>query len=113
MHNLYLLQDVDHSQSGPPTPVPSKNRSSRSRKVNDDMDNDVLTTAVSSLNELVKSHTASQQELKFKEFHAELDQILGQLPFMDATKLSMDIMRQANEYMQKYIDDNSFELLTV
>lgn len=51
---------------------------------------------------MAKSHGNHDSDLKFKELHAELDKILDKLPFMDAMKLSMDIMQRASEFLKSF-----------
>lgn len=74
-----------------------KNRS-RSHKSNDEIDV-TFSSVASSLSKLVECHTTSQ-ELKFKEFHEELNSILRQLPFMTAMKFSLEVMQQAKDLLK-------------
>lgn len=102
------------SQTLTPTSVtPNIIRSGRSQKHNSDVDN-TLSSVASSLSKLVESHTAgtvksTEPGLKFKELHSELDKVLCQLPFMDAMKLSMEIMQRANEFLQTFKNQEALD----
>lgn len=101
-------QSFTQTQMTPTTS--SKSRSGRSQKNNDDsLDNGVLSTVATSLTKLVEHHTTAQPGLKFKEFHDELDKLLSQLPFMEALKLSMEIMQRANDFVKTFTAQQTFE----
>lgn len=88
--------------------TPGKRRSNKSQRTEDRdalYDNTMIAVA-SSLSKFVDSHTADKNELKFKEFHKELDKILQQLPFMDALKFNLDTMERANNLLKTKMNQN-------
>lgn len=74
----------------------------------DKMFDNTLLSVASSLSKLVDSQTSSHQtELKFKEFHEELDKILRQLPFMTAMEFNLSVMRNASALLENEKAKNS------
>ncbi|XP_058818704.1 uncharacterized protein LOC131682979 [Topomyia yanbarensis] len=75
-------------------------RTSRSRKGDEANLDMTLITLATSVSEFVSSRS-SQKEYKFKEFHGELDNILCELPFIEAMKFNICVLEQANELLEK------------
>lgn len=99
-------------QSGTPSSSQSslftsgKRRSNRSQRNEDALYDNTMISVASSLSKLVESHTAGKKELKFKEFHEELDKILQKLPFMEALKFNLDTMERANHLLNAQANQN-------
>lgn len=104
-------QSMTPTSNTPTTSVSNKNRSGRSQKNNDDLDN-TLSTVASTLNKLVESHTTAQPVLKFKELHDHLDKALCELPLMDGMKLSIELMQRADDFVQTFKAQNTFQNMT-
>lgn len=64
----------------------------------------VMSTSVSKMCDYFSAPVQheQQQQLKFKEFHAAMNDILVQLPYIEATRVTLDCMERANVALQSF-----------
>ncbi|XP_058832735.1 uncharacterized protein LOC131690762 [Topomyia yanbarensis] len=94
-----VLLEENESFTVPATPT-SRNRNRSYKNGNsDELLDETLCSVASSLSKLVDSRSSTEDgtQLKFKEFHVELDKILRQMPFMHGMQFCMDMVKRANE----------------
>lgn len=84
-----------------PVATPNSRRSNKTGNAENHLD-ETLSSVASSLSKLVdaRKSAADVTDLKFKEFHVELDKILRQMPFMQGMQFCMDMVKQANDALQ-------------
>lgn len=87
-----------------------RNRSHKNGHMDEQLD-EALSSVATSLSKLVEAKSSSDDvtNLKFKEFHIELDKILRQMPFLQGMQFCMDMVKQANEVLENGYG-NWFEL---
>lgn len=103
------------SQSGSRSQTPARfNRNAKS-------DNDLNTSFKTMSNSLSKlcdqyssanpspSQQSEKSSFKFADFYAELDNVLKQLPYVDALRFNLDSMERANELLKKHSPNKSDE----
>lgn len=73
----------------------------------------MMSDSVTKICDQYSSTGSSQQNerktLKFADFYAEIDQVLVQLPYVDALRFNLECMERANVLLQKSAPNKSQE----
>ncbi|XP_062548658.1 uncharacterized protein LOC134213536 [Armigeres subalbatus] len=81
--------------------VPATPSTSRKRIRSNELLDETLSSVATSLSNLVNARTNEDPiELKFKEFHVELDKTLRKMPFLQGMQFCIDMIKQANEVLE-------------
>lgn len=97
-----MFTNIFQSFTVPATPTGRNRNRSRKNEKSDEILDEALSSVASSLSKLVDAKNPSEDinQLKFKEFHLELDKKLRQMPFIQGMQFCMDMIKKADEELK-------------